>query len=101
MKRNYGLSLLLRRLEPDLPGVYALVQAAQTLYYGAKMSEENAELSLAAAGKYIGDDGQISDVQQGRVVAATSAEISVLRSIMREPSAESMAARLEALYATE
>jgi hypothetical protein len=99
-QHHYGLALLLCRVEPDLKGVNELVVAARSMAYVARVNADNAEMILEAGIIYIGDDGQISDIQQGRLVAATAKEIDELRSIMREGSVEAMQVRLAAKVAT-
>jgi hypothetical protein len=93
--------LLLHRAEPDFKGVDDFVIAIRTAAWVAHLLEDDATVRMGAAGTYIGDDGTLSDIQNGRVHAATGAELDKLRGVAREPSAEAMQVRLAALYATE
>jgi hypothetical protein len=98
---RYGLALLLCRLEPDLKGVNELVVAAQSMAYVRRTDKDNAEVILEAGKAYIGDNGMLSDIQNGRIVAGTAKEIDELRSIAREVSVEAMQVRLAAKNASE
>ena len=98
---RYGLALLLARVEPDSKAATDLMFATQAAFWSSRIRGENAEAVLEAAKTYIGDDGHISDIQNGRVVAGTAKEIEELRSIMREASSDAMQVRLAAIAVSE
>lgn len=98
---RYGLAMLLKRMEPDYQGVNDLVAAAQTQAYAASINFDNATAMLGAGKAYIGDDGHLSDIQNGRIVAGTAKELDDIRSIAREPSVDAMNVRLSVRYATD